>query len=257
MPAEFTTWLGRSLPTYTWLLILVVCLSLGVMLWRVPQGQRAPLTDVFLAGLLGAVVGGRVEHVLLQWAYFTDNRGEIAYLNGLDWHGAFLGAFFVVMIVARWRKRELIPLLDRAALLLPLVALAAWWGCAASGCAYGAPVENLFAFPRWLTWEGRDIFGIIEPRFAVQRIGALWALLLCVCALFLTWRGWLAGRRLWLIICLLSVAAFLLGFLRADYTVTVNGLRVDQYLDAILACYGGVFLLRSNHNPHFAPSLQS
>jgi prolipoprotein diacylglyceryltransferase len=230
----FTSLFGRQWFSYTVLLMIAALVILLWLIYRAPSGKRVALIDVFLSGLISGIVVGRLIHVLSQWQYFADHTREIRkiyYEGGLNWHGVVIGALFGMAIMSRLRKIELRSVLDDIALLLPLVALMAWWGCGTIGCAYGLSVERMADYPQGFTWAQPDIFGITEPRFATQQLGAALAIGLFVLALILHWRDWLSGGRLWLLLLLLSTGLFALGFVRGDFSVMIYGLRTDQWLD--------------------------
>lgn len=205
-----TEFLGRSWSTFTLLLMLGIALSMAWMLLRARLGTRTATLDACLLALMGGVFIGRLGHVLLNWAYFRDHSDEIIRIywqGGLSVHGVLIGAWWGMWMGARWRKLDFSHVLDSATLVIPLLALLGWWGCAANACAYGAPVEHMADYPRLLTWVAPDIYGIVEPRFATQRLGILLsAALLCITAL-LFWRGWLLRKR-FLVIVILSMITF-------------------------------------------------
>jgi phosphatidylglycerol---prolipoprotein diacylglyceryl transferase len=185
--------------------------------------------DLTLAGLAGAVIGGRALHVLLNWGYFGAHPAEALslYAGGLDWHGALVGGLAGV-----WVLRRVIPfppnLLDTFALLLPLLALASWAGCGAVGCGYGAEVPTLADYPPFAVSESADLYGIIAPRWNTPLFGMALAVLIGLIVLLCMWRGW---PRFWLAVALLSAGMFALGFVRGDASPQWLGLRADQLLD--------------------------
>ena len=66
-----------TMSTYTVLIGLALAIGGGVVLYRTPQQDRLRVLDVLIVGLVGAMILGRVEHVLLNWTHFTFHRGEI------------------------------------------------------------------------------------------------------------------------------------------------------------------------------------
>src|SRR5688572_6005994 len=95
-----------------------------------------------------------------------------------------------------------------------------------------------------VTWAQPDIFGITEPRFATQLFGMLWSIMFFVLALILHRKNWLNGARLWLILLLLSISSFGIGFLRGDFSVKVYGIRSEQWLDTGMILFSSLLLLR-------------
>jgi phosphatidylglycerol---prolipoprotein diacylglyceryl transferase len=221
-----------SVPIYSLALVLGITLSLGIGLRRSAL-RPSTLIDAGLAACLGGVIGARIVHVLLNWAYFADNLSEALRpsAGGLDWHGALIGGLLGLALIAGWRKLELRTLLDALSPALPLLAFAGWLGCWAAVCGYGAEVDTLAHYPAFAAAETRDVFGIVAPRYNTQLFGMVLALALLIVSAILIRRGWLRYRRFWLLLALLSVGMFVIGFFRGDYAVVIAGLRADQVLD--------------------------
>jgi phosphatidylglycerol:prolipoprotein diacylglycerol transferase len=248
MASQFTSIFGRQWYSYTLLLMFGAVLTLVWLIYQAPQEKRTATIDVFLAGLVGSVLLGRLVHVGLQWQYFVDHTSEIRKIyeeGGLNWHGIVIGALFGMTLMAKLRKFEMQPLLDALALLMPVLALIGWWACGTIGCAYGLPVERMADYPTGITWAQPDIFGITEPRFATQLFGVLWSMTLFMLALLLHRKHWLSNARLWLILLLLSMGNFAISFWRGDFSVMVYGLRSEQWLDIGMILFSGILFLRN------------
>ncbi len=216
------------LPVYSLALILAAFAAVMSSLYRSPY-RLAQVIDVVLAAVVLGLIGARLEYVALTWEYFAAHTDEILRLElgGLGWHGAVLGAYAGIALMARWRELDQRALLSRWAWALPLIALAGWIGCAAAGCGYGREVDTLANYPDWLVWETRDVYGILAPRYATARFGMVLAVISTLVGI--RTRG---ERRFWIMLALLSAGMFGIGFLRADASPLVIGLRADQVLDA-------------------------
>jgi len=198
-----------------------------------------------------AFLGARAEYVALNWALFSADLARVYNMDtgGLDWHGAVIGALLVLWMADRcgWATAE--QLLPRLTPALPLIGLAAWTACRPVGCAYGAEVATLAYYPAWAVTEGRDIFGIIAPRYDTHTYGQALAWLLLV----ITGGRWLIGRvprwGVWGQLALWSSGMFGIGFWRADYALVWGGLRADQWQDLLLLALALVMLWRSRR-PH-------
>jgi phosphatidylglycerol:prolipoprotein diacylglycerol transferase len=250
---------------YTLVLALAVVVSAGVGVARSRgSGRVGAVVDVYIGGLIGAVILARLVHVLINWDYFVDNLSEAPQISagGLDWHGAVIGGLIGMMLVARAeplvqlgqrfaltrRRVDLAMLHDSWTLALPLIALAGWFGCLSELCGYGAEVPSLADYPSFLVWEAQDIFGIEAPRFNTQLLGLLLGAFLLGVALVLLWRGWLRERRFWLVLVLLSAGMFAIGFLRGDHALHLFGLRLDQWLDIGMLLLSGWQLVMRREN---------
>jgi phosphatidylglycerol---prolipoprotein diacylglyceryl transferase len=235
MPAPFTSFGTFTMNTYTLLVALGILSGAGVALWRLRERVKlGAVMDCLIAGLIGGVICARLFHIALNWPYFTDHTAEITHLRagGLSWHGAVIGTLLLIVIGAKIRRISFSLLVESLTPALALIAFFAWWGCGAAKCAYGAEVTNLADYPAWLVLEAPDIFNIIAPRYRTQALGMMFALFLLILSAILGWRGWLAGGRFWLMLALLSLGMFFLGFLRGDEALIRRGLRADQWLDA-------------------------
>lgn len=270
-----------NIPTFRLTVGIAIVLSLFVGLYR--QQPRGRLADIYLGALVLGIIGARVFHVALNWDYFTDNQSEIWIIGagGLDWHGAVLGGLLGIALM-RWlqphlemlfsKLKSLLPLvaqrrggwgeriennrprfnrlLDSLTPALPLIGLGGWIGCLAAGCGYGREVDSLANYPRWMTSELVDVFGIVAPRFNTPYFGIGLSLLgLFVLLISTLWR-WRSpniqptGERFWWLLALMSAGMFIIGFYRADHSFIFYGLRTDQILDVIMSLWGIIVALR-------------
>ena len=218
------------LPVYSLMLTLALVIALVLSFRRAPY-CRAQIIDTGIGALFGAVIGARLEYVALSWDYFALHMDEITRWDagGLGWHGAVIGGLVGVWLIGRWRGVDPHWLLARFAWVIPLAALGAWIGCAAAGCGYGREVDTLANYPDWLVWESRDVYGNFVPRFSTARFGVIVGLV--TAGIGLLARG---ERRFWLMLAVVSAGMFAIGFVRADASPMIAGLRVDQVLDALM-----------------------
>lgn len=244
MPESSFTVFAFRIPIYSAALVCGLVLSLLIAL-RYTALRLAVLVDAALAASVLALAGARIEHVLLNWAYFANNLGEALRpsAGGLGWHGAVLGGVLGVALVARWRSFSLRALLDSLAPALPLLAFAGWFGCWAAVCAYGAEVDTLAHYPAFAAAETRDVYGIVAPRYNTQVFGMALAAALFLLSLLLIRRRWLCNRRFWLLLTLLSMSMFVIGFFRADVVPSIAALRADQWLDITFFLWASVLTL--------------
>ncbi len=233
MPDSTITLRFFSVSVFGLALTVGVAVSIGLLLRHAPGRRYGDMFDAALATCGGGLAGARIAHVLLNWSYFAENLGEALRLNagGLDWHGAVIGGLAGLALAAGWRKLDIRALLEALAPALALLAFAGWLGCWAAACGYGAEVDTLANFPALAAAETRDVYGIVAPRYNTQVFGMALALALLGVWGVLRWRGWLAGRRFWLLLAVLSAGMFGIGFWRGDYAPMVAGIRADQFLD--------------------------
>jgi phosphatidylglycerol:prolipoprotein diacylglycerol transferase len=228
-----------TLHAYTAWVMGGILLALGVITWRAYRRQpsdAARWLDTGIAAVLGGIVVARLLHVALEWEYFSAYPGEITKisLGGMAWHGALVTGIPAALVAAWVRRVPLKPWMDAAALAWPLGMSAAWLACRRAGCGYGYEVRTLADWPGWLVHELPDVYGFVAPRLEVQLGGALFGAALLALAVLLTWRGWLPGVRLWIVLALGSLGLCLLGFFRADPAQIIGDRRADQVFDLMV-----------------------
>lgn len=221
--------------TYTLALMVGIGMGIAWVVRRAPIGQRGAYFDVCLASLLGAILLGRALYVLLHWAFFADHLDSIWQIQrdgGLAWQGILTGAALMGVLFGH-RRRVAWRTVSRvqAVVIMPLIACLGWYGCATAACAYGAEVAHLNDYPAWLVWDRPNIYGLVAPRFATQRFGMVWTLGVLLYALWLIRYDYWRQGRFFGIVLLLALGSFLIGFWRADYSLRVLGLRIEQLLD--------------------------
>ncbi len=220
--------------TFTVFLVLGAVATFALLGWRTRSNTSVGhVADLCLGVLIGAAVGGRLAHVVINWSYFGFHSDEIFRLSagGIDWHGAVIGGLLGLIASARWRKVPVTSILDHFTLALPLLAMAGWYGCWAADCGYGLEVDTLARYPSWAVAETPDVYGIAAPRYNTQLFGlGLAGLTLLLAAGLMTIRP-LRGARFWVILALLSAEMFSIGFIRGDFAPMLAGLRLDQWLD--------------------------
>lgn len=237
-----------TLPSYPCLLNLgwVLGATIFIVLGRRRSLQSRTLVDLLLAAAVGGLILGRAGYVAVHWDYYVDHHHLREALRlwrgGLLWQGALMGAIGGAAGVCAVRAVRLLPMLD---LLTPSGAVLgafAWLACLAVGSAWG--IETYPGQPLlWLlSLDLPDLYGIRQPRVAVQLIGAVWSAVTLGVVLLLRTRL----RRdsslfaMWLI--LQGVGALGLGFLRGDPMPLVAGWRLGQLANGVLSIVGALLL---------------
>lgn len=203
------------------------------------------MLDAALAAGVGAVLIARVVYVGVHWAYYRDHVRQALRIwgGGLAWHGALGGAVVAVAVYCAARQISLSVTLDVLTPGASLVAVCAWLGCFMAGCAYGmeAYPEQGLLWP--LSLDLPDLYGIREPRVAVQLLGASWSAIILAVITLIQRRARREGLIFPVWLALYSIGAFGLGFLRADEVPLVGGWRADQVADLALTASGVTALL--------------
>lgn len=234
---------GRlGLPDYTALVRLGVLVggmlvSLEIRRRRMPW---LPMVDAALAAGAAGILLGRATYVATNWAYYADRIAEALrpWEGGLAWQGALIGGVVGAATGSRLRRLPVSEVLD---VLTPgAAALAAfgWLACHRAGCAWGIetyPGQGLL----WrLSLDLPDLYGIREPRVAVQLLGAGWSALLLggvvIAGRWLRKNGTVFA--LWVVFQ--SLGSFGLGFLRGDQVPMMMDWRFDQLMNLLLVSGG-------------------
>lgn len=227
-------------PTFGLYLTIAIVTAIGITVYQHQRQQRhAALVDCLLSAVGLGWLGARLEYVLLNGALFQSDWRTVFDMStgGLDWHGAVWGAVLGLALMAHWRNMSFLQVLTALTPAIPLIAFATWTAARRIGLAYGQEVETLAYYPAWLVTEGRDIFGIIAPRYDTHRFGQILAWGLWVGIIPSMMRGQLSPMRFWWVLGAVSVGMFGIGFLRGDVAPIVYGLRLDQWLDLLMLVF--------------------
>ncbi len=228
--------LWRGAPPYTQKIAAGVAVAL-LWLWATATRREVPRRAILIgvwAITLAALIGGRAGYILENQAHFRQHPGAIYDLHragGLHGHGAWIGGLIALVIWSRvtsqgWRAGS-----DLFAAPALLVAASAWGACAQAKCAWGRAMWQAPPLVRWLIVDLPDQYHTIEPRYAVQYIGAAWAAILALASLAMH------RRERWLLPIYFAGAAAL-SLLRADPTPTwpmLQPWRSDTLLSLLLA----------------------
>lgn len=202
------------------------------------------MVDTALTAGTGGLLLARAVYVAFHWAYYQDHIREAMrpWGGGLAWQGALIGGLIGAGIAATLQRMSLPVVLDVLTPGAASLASFAWLACHTAGCAYGIetyPGDGLL----WtLSRDLPNLYGIREPRVAVQLLGAAYSLLPLGGVLLagrnpghsgVVFAGWLT---------LHSLGTFGLGLLRADEMPLIAGWRVDQVANLSLSAAGLVMV---------------
>jgi len=248
MQPIFWQWNGFTISTYAvWMTIgliaaTLVCLAAA----RQYHLRSAFVLDAILAAVVAGVLAARAGYVIINWAYYQDHAAEIVRLwqGGLNWQAGLIGGSIGAWFIARRAQLSApMTMLDILAIGLLLGLACGWIGSYFSATAYGAelfPGDRFFFLARDLP----DAYGLSNPRWPTQLIGASWSLLLFLVLWFTRKKEWAAGMRYWSVVAVYSLGALLIGFTRGDAVAHFYGWRVDQLLDALLVVAGAIGMWR-------------
>lgn len=224
---------------------VILAAALVLVLARRRGISAGAMVDVLLGGGFGALILGRVVYVAVRWDYYGHHVGRAAqpWDGGLAWQGALVGVILGSAAVCLLRRMPLLSVLDIMSPGGPLLSIFAWLACFAVGCAWGIesyPHQRLL----WtVTLDLPDLYGIRQPRVAVQLLGAAWGVVVLVTLLILNQRRHPKGALFGMWLMLHGLGCFIVGFLRADEWPLLLGWRLDQILNLCLSVVGAAALL--------------
>lgn len=225
--------------------IFSMLLSLGAVLgliWIVldsPKDEQIISLNTGIWALFGALIGGRIAYVAVQWEYFQEHILEIpqVWLGGFAWPGALAGGILAIIILAWLYDIPVGKLADRMLPLLASLSVAVWLGCWLIGCAFGLEVD--WGLP------AKDEWGIWKNRLPLQLIGAIMtvALFWGVDRLRQREGGLISGLAASLGLGGLSLILLGASLLRVDPYLLYNGIRLETWAALLflgIAVIGGI-----------------
>ncbi|MDQ7030081.1 MAG: prolipoprotein diacylglyceryl transferase [Ardenticatenia bacterium] len=226
---------------YTYTVIVAAGLISGTLTaWG--AGYMAGSTpEELLEGLLWALVGAAGGAYAWDVGVRFLLYGQVALGTAVGWpsapsvHGVLWGGGGALVFWARRRRWAVSHVLDVAAVGVAVGSVFVWAALLIHGGVSGVPVNAPWA------WRLPDVAGIVVPRVPVQALGLGLNLLLGGA---LTAVAWFVGPRRtngWLfLVWMVANSAFLgvIGFWRADPTIWIGPLRLDQ-----VAAFGEVGLV--------------
>ncbi len=232
--------------TYTVLIYLGAVLGLVAAMWA---GQRRGIPpqrvmDAALWMAAPALVGGRIGHILPEWANYAAHP-QLALgvgQGGFAFQGVLLGGALGGAIYARRSGVSLAALSDLAALGLPLGQACGWLGALMHGANYG-----VVSYADW-AWELPDVYGVVMPRFPTQAVAAVGFLGIGAVLLALWRRRAAPGLLFPVYLLLMGLLLVPLECTRGDPGWHWGVWRAAQVLLALEAGLGLVLLVVARHH---------
>jgi phosphatidylglycerol---prolipoprotein diacylglyceryl transferase len=195
--------------------------------------------EMIFAGLLGGLIGSRVDFLVQNWDQASQNLlGSIFSGSGLVWFGGVVGGAIGVLLWARWRRYIGIELLDLAAVPLALGYAIGRVGCQLSGDGdYGVASD--------LPWAMAYPDGTAPTTDLVHPTPIYETLAMGLVALGL-WRlrdRLRPGHLFALYLVLAGVERLLVEFIRRNEAVAL-GLTLAQLISVAMILAGGIWLAR-------------
>ncbi len=240
---------------------LCIILGAGFAIWignkrflaLFPSGKNV-VGDVAIFAIPAGVIGGRLYHVLTTPEKYFGSASSFLEIpkiwkGGLGiWGAISVGAVVAFLAYSKIsRERDLPPFAHFADAVAPglLIAQAIGrFGNWFNAELYGRPLDAPWALeiPRYARPEKYIDFSTFHPTFLYESLWCVFA------AALLIWLGtkFSAGSIFALYIILYSAGRFFIEGIRIDQAHSIAGLRINQYLAALLFIgAGGYFLKKS------------
>jgi len=200
------------------------------------RGISRDIYGIFLWGVIGGIIGGRLSYVVYYWDHFMANPREIIGFAGLAQMGMIIGiivAALIYMAVTKMRFSTLLSIGD-AFIVGALLALAMGRiGCTLNGCCYGQPSPFDF-FPLAVTYSPRntmapEYWGV--PLYPTQIYHVMWNLIVFGIIWRLRDKFKPEGGLLFFGLSIYAIGDLGLRFLRAGREPLLWGIDNAQYVD--------------------------
>ena len=239
---------------------MVTGLFLVMRLARFTGQDEDSYFDFGMIVILVSVICARIYYVVFSWDYYRVHPSEILNLRegGLAIYGGVIGGALTAVIYSRIRKKNLLQLLDSAAVGLAWGQMVGRWGNFFNREAFGDYTDNLFAMQLPLddvrSWEVTQemldhteiIDGVsyiqVHPTFLYE---SLWNLGVVLILLFLILKvkKQFFGRAFFTYLLLYGIGRAWIEGLRTDQLwIPGTEIPVSQLLSVLFAIAGGISL---------------
>jgi len=207
---------------YGIMIAVAVIASLAVTFREAKRiGVSHNIYDLFLWGIIGGFIGGRLAHVIDYWDYYIANPRALMGFAGLALYGTIIGVLVAVWIYMRVRKvpfSSLAGMGDAIAVGAPVAQAIGRIGCTINGCCFGKP-SPFNSFPGAVIYTPRDTIPSeywLTPLYPTQIYFLVWNLI--VLAVVWRFRGKLKpqGSLFFLYLFLYAAGDFGLRFFRIN-----------------------------------------
>ena len=219
-----------------------------------PDGAAEFVVFVMVGGALGARLAYVAEHWSAEFAMaplldvFRFDRGGLMFYGGLG------GAILSILLFARKNRLRVVPLLDLAAVALPLGHAFGRVGCFLNGCCYGrvADLPVCVRYPAGSNpWQDQVADGLITraaaqslPVIPAQLVEAALNLALFAALLALSRKAPRSGILAGAYLVSYAVIRFFTETLRSDPRMAVGPFSIAQFICLFVLLAGVAFFAR-------------
>lgn len=236
-------------------------------------------TDAIIGGIIGGILGGRLYYVIFSWSDFgldfsswetfwnTFSRIFKIWEGGMAIYGGLIGALLVGILVARWRKIKVRPLLDVVGVGFLLGQGIGRWGNFFNVEVFGSNTTLPWGMTgpkvvQYLTFHQESLASIgvtVDPTMPVHPTffyESLWCLIGFVLLAFYMKHRKFDGEVFLMYLAYYGVERMIVEGMRTD-SLMIGSLRVSQLLAAITFIASTILILvirskiRSNHDENY------
>lgn len=230
------------LTVYTYGVLLAAAYLLGLQL-AIARCKKAGLDagrtlDLGVYLVIAALVGAKLLLLVVNFAYFRANPGEILVLARSG--GVFYGGLIGATLVAFWyTRRHKLPLWTTCDMFAPGIALGhvvGRVGCLMAGCCYGLPTTVAWAVRFTDPFAAANVGTPLNVPLHPTQLYEAGAELLILLFLLATERKGrpFPGRTFWGYMFLYAVSRFIVEFYRGDERGIVMGFSTSQFISLVL-----------------------
>jgi phosphatidylglycerol---prolipoprotein diacylglyceryl transferase len=148
---------GAPIPSFFFMIAVATLATTYYYYWLGKKNglNGAYILDIGMLGMIAAVVGGRIFHILVEApGYYWEDPLRALYFwrGGFVSYGGFIGVGLCLFSYLKWRKVNLLEYLDTFAAAAPIVKFFIRVGCLLAGCCYGRPTD----LPWAITFHNHD-----------------------------------------------------------------------------------------------------
>ncbi|MEI6379167.1 MAG: prolipoprotein diacylglyceryl transferase [Candidatus Falkowbacteria bacterium] len=235
---------------YGLLMVLAILASLFALnrLARLAKWRDNLVIDLAFYLVISALIGARLYHVAVQWAYYSHHLNEIPAIwqGGLAIHGAVLAGALTLYLFARRHAMNFRFMTAALAGVLPLGQAIGRWGNYFNQELFGRPTNLPWGIPIEPVWRGAayQTASYFHPVFLYESLADLLLFLIlwqfAKRALAKNSKPW-ANLAIAGYIAGYSMIRFLMESLRVDYTPLVLGLRWPQVVSLFFIAFALVW----------------
>ena len=173
-------------------------------------------SNLLLIAMITGLLGARIFYVVMFFEHYRDNYLRMLRIDqgGLVFYGGFILAFFSVIAYSKWRKLDIVRVLD---VFAPAMAGAHAWGrigCFLNGCCYGSPTTSFLG----VSYPANSAPALAHPGaklHPVQLYETAENLAACVLFMYLVRKG-RRGTAMSAYLAVYGVCRFINEFFRGD-----------------------------------------